>query len=87
MCYVEDMETTTSRPKMTAKTMTTSSVKSVQFEISGLVSAELATLLVVYGWTLSGQNGDLSWYLSPVCTTSEQINNARPASLRNYVTA
>lgn len=80
------MNNTMSRPKMTAKTMTTGSVKSVQFEISGVVSEELAMLLVVYGWTLSGQNGDLSWYLSPACTTSEQINNARPASLRNYVT-
>lgn len=78
---------TTNRPKMTAKTMTVGSAKSVQFEISGVVSAELATLLGGLGWKLTGENGDLRWYSSPVCTTAEQIDSARPASLRNYVTA
>lgn len=80
------METTTNRPKMSAKTMTVGSTKSVQFEISGLVSAELATLLGGIGWKLTGENGDLRWYSSPVCTTPAQIDNARPAILRNYVT-
>ena len=78
---------TTSRPKMTAKTMTVGSTKSIQFEISGVVSAELSTLLTGLGWKLTGENGDLRWYSSPVCTTPAQIDNARPASLRDYVTA
>ena len=72
---------------MTAKTMTVGSTKSIQFEISGVVSAELSTLLTGLGWKLTGENGDLRWYSSPVCATPAQIDNARPASLRDYVTA
>ena len=75
------------KPKFSVKRTQVEATVSVQFTVSGVIGAELRSVLDAAGYRVTGENGDMLWMTSPDCRTPAEIGIALPAVLRQLVQA